>query len=351
MLLRLSIIALFLINSGVAAKKMNVLILNVDDLKNSLGCYGDSKAITPNIDALASKGTVMLANYCQQAVCAVSRVSMYTGLRPDSTGVHDLHTYMRDINPNILTMPEHFKKNGYKTVGFGKILHGAKNDDVPLSWSERKDHDLPYNTKHPEPVIGKFQHPKLHEFQQEYIKANKRVHTGKLQSALKDNQLYHAVEALDLPDDAYPDGAIAKAGVSALQKMASSSEPFFLVLGFRKPHLPFVAPKKYWVMYERSAIKVAEYQKNSLDGVPYALHTYGELGAYKGFKTGKKIELEKQKELIHGYYACVSYIDVQIGMVMKELKRLKLSENTVVVLWGDHGWHLGDHGLWCTFTL
>ena len=228
-----------------AQTKKNILILNVDDLKPTLGCYGDKQAITSEIDQLGSRGTVMLANYCQQAVCAATRVSMYTGLRPDSTGIHDLYTHMRDINPEVITIPEFFKKQGYQSVGYGKILHGAKNDDKPRSWTERYDQDLPYNANHPVPIIGKFQSPELQELAKSFDPKAKRFNTGKFMAQLKSTQKYYATESLDLPDDAYPDGAVAQGGIQSLQKFAADKSPFCLVLGFRKPHLPFVAPKKY----------------------------------------------------------------------------------------------------------
>ena len=330
-----------------AQQTKNILILNVDDLKPTLGCYGDKQAVTPQIDKLGSRGTVMLANYCQQAVCAATRVSMYTGLRPDSTGIHDLYTHMRDINPDVITLTEFYKSHGYQSVGYGKILHGAKNDDKPRSWTERFDQDLPYNSGYPAPVIGKFQNPELHQLAKDFTVKGKRFNTGKFMAMLKSSNRYYATESLDLPDDAYPDGAVAQGGIQSLQKFAKSQDPFCLVLGFRKPHLPFVAPKKYWDLYDRSNFELAKNQKNSINGLPYALHTYGELGAYADYATGKKVSEEQQRELIHGYYACVSFVDAQIGKVMAELDRLDLAKNTAVVLWGDHGWHLGDHGLWC----
>lgn len=326
---------------------MNLLIINVDDLKPTLGCYGDTVAKTPQIDSLASRGTVMLANYCQQAVCAATRVSMYTGLRPDSTGIQDLNTHMRDINPDVLTLPQYLRKSGYKSVGYGKILHGAKNDDIPYSWDERYDKELSYNSKFKEPVIGKFQSETLHKVLADFKKKNGKFKTSKLLAYLKKSDNYPATEALDLPDDAYADGAIAQGGISALQNFAKSEDPFSLVIGFRKPHLPFAAPKKYWDLYDPSKFELATHRTNSKNGLSYAMHTYGELGSYSGYKLGQVVPEDKQRELIHGYYACVSYVDAQVGKLMAELDRLKLSENTVVVLWGDHGWHLGDHGLWC----
>lgn len=336
-----------LVSSVSAAEKRNVLILNIDDLKPTLGCYGNSIAKSPHIDALAKKGTTMRHNYCQQAVCAASRVSFFTGLRPDYTGVQDLNTHMRDINPNVLTMPEHFKKNGYQSIGYGKILHGAKNDD-PQSWTLRvQSSKLNYNSSHPAAVIEKYQSPKIHAFLQSDAGKKVKHNKGLLSKVLKNKKLNTATECLDIPDDAYPDGAITKDGCAKLKELANNKSPFFMVLGYQKPHLPFTAPKKYWDMYDRASFPLAEVQTRSKDRPEYAYHSFGELGNYSDFTMNVAVPAAKQRELIHGYYACVSYIDAQIGQVMKTLKETGLEKNTIVVLWGDHGWHLGDHGLWC----
>jgi arylsulfatase A-like enzyme len=336
----------YLCSSHAIAGKRNILILNIDDLKPTLGCYGDELAKTPNIDQLASKGTVMQANYCQQAVCAASRVSFFTGMRPDSTGIRDLHTFMRDVHPNIVTMPEHFKNHGYDSIGIGKILHGAKHDD-PQSWTRRNEWDLEYPEGMNHPVVTKFQTPGVHEVFKTFSSKNKRIKTQALMKKLKSQNLYPATEAFDVPDDAYPDGRIADLGIRELKEYAKNSKNFYLVLGFRKPHLPFNAPKKYWQLYDRSKFKIHPHQIKKNDRPKYAYHTYGELGAYTGYTMGKKVEQDKQIELIHGYYACVSYVDAQIGKVMQALRETGLDQNTTVVLWGDHGWHLGDHGIWC----
>ena len=165
-----------------------------------------------------------------------------------------------------------------------------------------------------------------------------------------------STECLDVPDDAYMDGAMAVYAAKQLKQLKGSDKPFFMAVGFKKPHLPFVAPKQYWDMYDRSKVSLAAWQKPSIDGPEVAYHNAGELRSYtdikplddkKGGGQLLKIADDQQRELIHGYYACISYIDAQIGMLMKALKDAGLDKNTIVVLWGDHGWHLGDHSLWC----
>ena len=339
---------LWLFNSVYPTRK-NLLIITVDDLKPTLGYYQDKSAKTPHIDALARRSTAFLKNYCQQAVCAPSRVSMMTGMRPDSTGVQDLHTFMRDINPKTITLPQHLKNQGYRSIGYGKILHGAKNDD-PESWDERYlDQHLNYSENHPNPVIFKFQNPKIHKKYNEYIQNSvfKPYQIGKIQKKLKVEELYPATESFELPDDAYPDGSMANASILRLSKLAKEQEPFIMTLGFRKPHLPFNAPKKYWDIYNRNDFTLSPSQTQPLGAPKIAMHSFGELGAYSGFKTGENVPEAKQKELIHGYYACVSYVDAQIGKVMEAMDYSGLSKNTVIIFWGDHGYHLGDHGIWC----
>ncbi|WDE96977.1 sulfatase [Lentisphaera profundi] len=336
----------FLSSLALLADAPNILVITVDDLKPTLGCYGDEFAITPAIDAIAARGTLFNANYCQQAVCAPSRISMFTGLRPDTTGILDLHTSMRDINPNVITMPQYFKEKGYLSIGYGKIMHGAKNDDTELSWSER-DEELPYNREIGKPVLDKFQNPKAQEILKRLSKKSKKLKTNLLMKELKKEGAYFVSEAYDLPDDAYKDGAVAKAGTKRLKELSETKEKFFMVLGFNKPHLPFNAPKKYWDMYDPNKLPLAEYRKQDKQRPKYAYHSFGELAAYKDYKIGEAVDDKRKRHLIHAYYACVSYVDAQIGKVMSELKASGLDKNTVVVLWGDHGWHLGDHGLWC----
>ncbi|MCG8581748.1 MAG: sulfatase [Bacteroidales bacterium] len=327
-------------------QKTNILFIAVDDLKPMLGCYGDESIITPNIDALANNGVLFENAYCQQAVCAPSRVSVFSGLRPDQTKVWDLKTNMRDVNPDVETLPQYFQKHGYQTAGVGKLMHGAKNND-PSSWSipYKEDKHLTYAEGYRYPANGKYQSKAIHKAYRESRK--QKLGWKATNQFLKSKGLAPSVECLDIPDAAYEDGAVALKGMELLEEMSSSEKPFFLALGFHKPHLPFAAPKKYWDMYERSEIKQAAFMLPAKGAPEYAYHSWGELRNYSDIPQEGQVPADKQKELIHGYKACVTYVDAQIGMVMKKLDELGLRENTVVILWGDHGWHLGDHGIWC----
>ena len=346
------LVFLFLFISITSHSKKNILFIAVDDLKPSLGVYGDSFAKTPNIDELASLGTTFTNAHVQQAICAPSRVSLLTGLRPDLTEVWDLETQMRDRNPNILTLPQHFKNNGYKTVGMGKIFDNRSVDkglDKP-SWS------VPYirvNVDHP--VHGN----NITGFQST---ENKRILSLLRDQALADgipnremwqylrSKYKPSTESFDISDDGYFDGALALEAVNQINKLADNNDPFFIAVGFQKPHLPFVAPKKYWDMYDRSQVQLAGYQKWARGTVKLVYNNNGEMRSYtdipESFDQNGLINIDKQRELIHGYYACVSYIDAQVGKIIKAVKENNLLENTTIVLWGDHGWHLGDHGQW-----
>ncbi len=327
----------------------NVLFLVVDDLKPTLGCFGDPLAKSPNIDRLAQAGTVFTGTYCQQAVSAPSRVSLFTGMRPDYTGVWDLQTFMRDVHPDILTLPQYLKKNGYTTMGFGKLIHGARNNDRP-SWSTavKKDEELEYAPGFEFPANGHYQSPQAQEAYHEAQDRN--MNWRQTTDLMKERGVAPAVEFLDVPDDAYADGAIASAGIEALQELGHSNKPFFLALGFHRPHLPFAAPQKYWDLYEDTPFRVNPFQDHAADSPDLAYTTWGELRSYSDIPAKGDLDNEKQLQLIRAYYSCVSYVDAQIGRVLHTLENLGLAENTIVILWGDHGWHLGDHGLWCKHT-
>lgn len=340
--------------------RLNVLMIAVDDLKPVLGCYGDEYAISPNIDKLASTGAVYNSCYCQQAISSATRASLLTGVRPDSTKVWDLKTKIRDVNPGILTLPEYFCNSGYETVGIGKIFDGRTVDTAQdsLSWSYYIDFKKYIDPKYRWSSFFNYQNPETAAIAKKYIKeAEDAGITGyaRIMYALK--YIKPSTEAMDLPDNAYPDGAIADGAVDFLTKR-KGSEPFFLAVGFQKPHLPFTAPLKYWNKYKRSNVPLAKYQKKALGSPDFANHRSGELKSYTDippvytFSDINNVVLSesKQRELIHGYYACVTYIDAQIGKILSALERLGLADNTVVVLWGDHGWHLGDHGLWNKHT-
>jgi len=347
---------------GAQAQKKNVLFIIVDDLKPFGKAYGLHDNIqTPNMDKLAKSGTLFVRNYTQQAVCAVSRISFLTGTRPDITKVWDLKTDMRTMVPNSLTLPEYFKQQGYTTVGMGKVFHGAKKDD-PQSWSLKfiKDDKLTYAEGYELPVNRAYQNQHSRDVYNEIKKefennpTNDKIWRSLNKELVKQNAR-PAVESLDVPDDAYADGALANKGIKMMKRLKNKENPFFIAIGFHKPHLPFVAPKKYWDLYNRDEVELSKFREHAENSPEFAYHTYGEIRHYSDIPQDLGLEglngdIEKQKEIIHGYYASVSYVDAQIGKVLDYLKKSGLDKNTVVVLLGDHGWHLGDHGVWCKHT-
>ncbi len=336
----------------------NILFIAVDDLKPTIGAFGDDLAHTPNIDLLAEQATVFLNNHTQQAVCGPSRASLMTGKRPDYTKVRDLKTKMRDMVPEIVTIPQYFRNQGYKTIGLGKIFDPRCVDefrDKP-SWSVpfMPEHKFEYPNDFGPPAMGFYQDPKIKQYIQKLrneAKANGIKNLGKY---LRDT-FKPPFEKTDAPDDAYVDGALAMYTNKFLDEYKpESNEPFFLAVGFKRPHLPFTAPKKYWDMYNLSKFEIAKFQQNSKNGPSIAYHSSGELRSYItpeiSYEISKnnrvKLSEEFQKDLIHGYYASTSFIDAQIGKIVDKLKETGLDKNTIIVIWGDHGWHLGDHGLW-----
>jgi len=349
-------------------EKPNILFIAIDDLKPILGCYGDKLIKTPNIDRIAKNGTVFLSNYCQQAVSGPTRASIMTGMRPDQTQVWDLKTRMRDINPDIVSLPQYLITQGYSTQGIGKIYDSRcvdKEMDAP-SWSVPYYNYFKTETKYyPKetgvPALGQYQLSQTKELAEKYRKIAEA-------NGLPENEIdayilkyiKPSVECTELPDNAYNDGANALRAKEILVKLKTENKPFFFAVGFSKPHLPFVAPKKYWDLYDREKMPIAGYQEKAKNGVDIAYHNAGEIRAYSDIPAlleftdqkdfGLTLPVDKQKELIHGYHAAVSYTDAQLGILLNTLDSLGLTEKTIIVLWGDHGWHLGDHNLWCKHT-
>ena len=340
--------------------KPNVLFIIVDDLKPILGCYGDPFVKTPNIDRFAKEGVVFTNTYCQQAVCGPSRASFLTGMRPDYTGVWDLETEMRNINPEILSMPQFFKQNGYITAGIGKVFDSRsvdENIDKP-SWSipfYKKSND--YYPKEMGKAKGRYRGVKVLEEIEIYEKIGgaKGLKGKELSNFIKINAK-PSVESLDIPDNAYIDGATVLHSKDILKVLKENAKPFFFAVGITKPHLPFAVPKKYWDLYNRDEIQLAEFRENANNSPLVAYHGAGELykyadippiASFSDVKGGMELPFDKQKELIHGYYASVSYADALIGKLISTLVSLNLKDNTIVTIIGDHGWHLGDHNLWC----
>lgn len=299
----------------------NVLFIIADDLRPTLGAYGDAIAQTPQLDALAAKGVRFTRAYCQQALCAPSRVSALSGLRPDTVQVWDLAARMRERSPDVVTLPELFRRSGYETRSIGKVFHnetrlepGRVPMSDPQSWSSEPSHTLGAHWQddptHPRKKAGAWQ-------------------------------------MLDVSDEAYFDGKVATAAVEALNNLSAAGRPFFLAVGFWKPHLPFNAPKKYWDLYDPAAFRSSsEAGAFPVQAPAIAKHSSRELRTYRGVPKEGELPEELASHLRHGYYACVSFLDVQVGRVLSALDRLGLRENTIIVLWGDHGFQLGEHEMW-----
>lgn len=306
--------------------KPNVLFIAIDDLRPELNCYGRTHIHSPNIDRLASRGTLFERAYCMVPTCGASRAALMTGIRPASNRFRNYLTRADEDVPDITTLNTHFKNNGYTTISIGKIFHHKK--DNASGWTEE-----PWG-------------PGGGLTSQYHVPDNLRMHKANQQKDRKPNR-GPAFEAGEVPDETYPDGQIAQRAVSTLKRLGEADEPFFLAVGFLKPHLPFNCPKKYWNLYDADEIEVPENYHPPANAPDGSVHTSGELRAYGGIPNKGILEPDLAKKLIHGYYACVSYTDNQIGKILDELDRLKLTDNTVVVLWGDHGWNLGEHTMWC----
>ncbi len=296
--------------------KPNILLICIDDLRNNLGAYGDSQAITPNIDNLAKNGVVFRNHQVQYAVCGPSRAALTTGLMPEETGVIGFKP-IRKILKEVTFLPEHFKNNGYTTAAAGKI-HDPRTVGNKVKDNFTKDGD----------DVASWSIPYL---------APKGGHKVKGM----------ALDFQDLLDEKYVDGIIRVEGVKLLEKVAKKDNPFFMAIGFKKPHEPFIAPKKYWDLYDNTNFKVAVNQKAPIGRND--LKTY----AIKGKDVKKNMNPETglinedfQLKLKKGYYACTSFVDTQIGLVIEKLKKLGVADNTIIVLWGDHGLFLGEHGRW-----
>ncbi len=335
---------------AVAKVRPNVLFIAVDDLRPELGCYGSKIAKSPNIDRLARNGVAFTRAYCQQAVCNPSRASLMTGLRPDTIQVLDLRTDFRTAKPNAVTLTQQFIRHGYHAVGIGKIYHNNIQD--PPSWSEPKlnikgypfDPDAVYRQKdnvawlekRKQELIAKGDTRRVDRFGKWYLK-------------------HVSTENVDVADDAYFDGAQTSVAIDKMEKLAAGKQPFFLAVGYYRPHLPFNVPRRYWDLYDRETIPLATNQFLPKNAPLMAVNTAREIRGYTDFKQmplphDGSFPPAQAKLLKHGYLASVSYIDAQVGRLLQSLDKLGLDKNTIVVLWGDHGWKLGEHNSWCKMT-
>ena len=322
-----------------AAEKPNVLFIAVDDLRPELGCYGSEIAITPNLDALAKDGLLFNRAYCQQAICAPSRASLLTGARPDTTGITHNYVKIRELKPNIITLPQHFIANGYQTVYCGKIFHPGDTDEEH-SWSREPAKIGIKQAKTP----GGYALPE----NQQIAKQNMARMLAKYgEAARRGLGSGPAYECADVPDHTYQDGYHTEVAIATLKEMVKDTDkPFFLALGFKKPHLHWIAPKRYWDLYDRAKIPLASQVNGPQNGAAMGLHASFELRTRHGIPKTGPIGPELAKTLRHAYLACTSYVDAQIGRMIFALEEAGIRNNTIIVVWSDHGWHLGDMGIW-----
>ena len=322
--------------------KPNVLFIAIDDLRPELGCYGSPIAQSPHLDELAKEGMCFDRAYCQQAICSPSRASLMTGARPDQIGVIENTAYFRELNPEVVTLPQHFISQGYEAVYCGKIYHGRMTDERH-SWSRKAAYDqCSVERTHLPGGYALVENQKLWASNKEKMLAR----YGQQGSG----GLIHgpAYESADVPDHAYSDGFSTQLAIATLRDHLEKKpkQPLFLALGFKKPHLNFVAPKKYWDLYDREKIKLSQQSGAPIAGAATGLHASFELRTRHGIPKKGPIGPELAQTLLHGYYACVSYVDAQIGLMLEALEEAGVRDDTVIVVWGDHGWHLGDMGIW-----
>lgn len=337
-LLYLSISLVISSSTVTVCAQCNVLFIVADDLNCSISPYGDTTAFTPNLDRLASRGLVFQRAYCQQAVCNPSRSSFLTGLRPDHTGVDDLRKYFRNTAPdgaNLVTLPQHFKNHGYFCQNIGKIFHNMGDTQDHVSWSIDESF---YKGTH----------------------ADDTVFANRPRSSNAETLAFKApvTEAFEVPDIHYRDGQITSLASSVLTRLGDESshgsdasrtadrQPFFLAIGFWRPHLPFVAPRPYWDLYEPSLIPLPDPSVPPVDAPTIALHDSREIRGYGHVPRDRPWSEQEVRHYRHGYYASISFLDAQVGRLLNALDESGLSEQTVIVFTSDHGFHTGEHSLW-----
>lgn len=322
-----------------AADRPNVLFIAVDDLRPELGCYGSEIAVTPNLDALAKDGLLFNRAYCQQAICRPSRASLMTGTRPETTGLFHNYVSLRELQPDILTLPQHFIASGYEAAYVGKIFHEGDTDDE-RSWSRKPASWLGPDIKQPNGPYRLPENVKLRNenFAEMFAKYGEAARRGLASGP--------AFESADVPDHAYIDGYNTLVAIKTMKQMADGDKPFFLGMGYHLPHLNWCAPKKYWDLYDPKDIPLVTDGAAPIDGAAMGLHASFELRTRSNIPKYGPIEPELARTLKHAYLASTSYVDAQIGLLLEALDDSGLRDNTIVIVWSDHGWHLGDMGVW-----
>jgi iduronate 2-sulfatase len=292
-----------------AGEKLNVVLIAVDDMNNDLGCYGHPLVKSPNIDRLAARGVRFDRAYCQYPVCNPSRVSMLSGLRPDTTRIMDLQTPPRTHVKDVVFLPQYFRQQGYYTAHVGKIFHTGEAFEDPPSW----DLEIRETGKHPPDSAV--------------------VRTQKITRPQKYTIEWHVLNSSDAET---ADGVVATQAGELLEQRAADQKPFFLAVGFRRPHAPYAAPQKYFDLYPPKSIPPLAEPAEHLTRVPVSAFTYP--------AGTQPISASERQDGAAAFYACISFVDAQVGRVMQSLDDLDLWKNTVVVFYSDHGYHLGEHG-------
>lgn len=311
--------------SSAKEPKRNVLFIMVDDLRPQLGCFGKSSMHSPHIDELAKRGRLFERAYCMVPTCGASRASLMSGLRPHARRFVSYTARADEDAPGFTTMNQHFKNNGYRTISLGKIFHFP--DDSVDGWSEK-----PWR-----PRTSNYRNKKA---EKKAIAEHRKKHPKRVKVR---GMPYEASTA---NESEYGDHQIATRAIEHLEELQDADSPFFLAVGFFKPHLPFCAPQKYWDLYDFESIKVPDNYRKPPEAPKGAVHQSPELRSYATIPPKGGVSTYQARKLIHGYYACVSFIDQQIGRLTEALQETGLSDNTVIILCGDHGWQLGDHGMW-----
>ncbi|XP_033186851.1 iduronate 2-sulfatase isoform X2 [Bombus vancouverensis nearcticus] len=317
------------------AQKQNFLLIIVDDLRTALGCYGDAKAYTPNIDRLATGAAIFSQAFAQQALCAPSRNSFLTSRRPDTLHLYDFYSYWRKDIDNFTTLPQHLKNNGYITKSVGKVFHPGissnNSDDSPYSWSETPFH----------PFTERYKDAPMCQTNMQMLPAQ---------------NLLCPVKVSSMPNKTLPDIEILREAKTFLSNQAGNSSPFFLAVGFQKPHIPFKYPKKYLKNHPLHKFEVPKPYKwsNNVSSIAYNpwndLRKREDVAALNLKFPWEKIPKSFARLIIQSYYASVTYIDDLIGTLINHLERLSIRGDTTIILMSDHGWSLGEHAVWAKYS-